>query len=110
MAYHNIPTAFSPGLLPLVVGFTGHRAFPGEDVSMIKQRVGEIYSTLRKKYPSTAIVLLTSLAEGADRFGAHIAYELGIPFIVPLPMKKEIYMEDFTSEESKREFLDLLQK
>ena len=96
--------------LPLVIGFTGHRAFPGEDVSAIERMVREIYQTLRTKYPSTPIVLLTSLAEGADRFGAHIAIELGIEFIVPLPMKAEIYEKDFESEESKKEFQYLLSK
>lgn len=96
--------------LPLVIGFTGHRAFPGEDVSAIERMVRDIYQTLHIKYPSTPIVLLTSLAEGADRFGAHIAIELGIEFIVPLPMKPEAYETDFESEVSRQEFQYLLSK
>lgn len=110
MKFPHNKISSSPQALPLVIGFTGHRAFPGEDVSAIERMVREIYQTLRTKYPSTPIVLLTSLAEGADRFGAHIAIELGIEFIVPLPMKPEIYEADFASEESKQEFQYLLTK
>ena len=100
----------SPSLLPLVIGFTGHRAFPGEDVSSIEKMVRKIYQDLHTKYPSTPIVLLTSLAEGADRFGAHIAIELGMEYIVPLPMKPEVYTTDFETVESKHEFQELLSK
>jgi len=100
----------SPSLLPLVIGFTGHRAFPGEDVAAIEQMVRQIYQDLRTKYPSTPIVLLTSLAEGADRFGAHIAIELGIDYIAPLPMKPEVYATDFETPESRQEFQFLLSK
>ncbi|MEI8134720.1 MAG: hypothetical protein WCH46_06535 [bacterium] len=103
-------TSSNSALLPMVIGFTGHRAFPGEDVVGIEKMVREVFESLRKKYSSTPIVLLTSLAEGADRFGALIALQLGIEYIVPLPMKPEEYEKDFPTEESKKEFYDLLSK
>lgn len=104
------PKTFSPGALPLVVGFTGHREFRDEDIPGIEKRVREIYETLQATYPSTPLVLMTSLAEGADRIAAHIAIELGVKFIVPLPMKPEIYATDFYHEESKHAFQELLQR
>src|SRR5947208_17066069 len=89
--------------LPLIIGFTGHREFRAEDIPILTGRVREIFQTLRKECPSTPLVLLTSLAEGADRIGARIAIESGIDYIVSLPMKREIYSTDFASEESKKE-------
>src|SRR5260221_10021632 len=100
----------SPSPLPLVIGFTGHREFRDEDVPRIEAKVREIFTSLQSKYPSTPITLMTSLAEGADRIGAYIAIEMGIECIAPLPMKPEIYLDDFIMEESRQEFHDLLSK
>ncbi|MEP7234633.1 MAG: hypothetical protein ABI778_04985 [Ignavibacteriota bacterium] len=101
---------FSSSHLPLVIGFTGHRDFSVEDIPHIQNKIREIFDDLRKKYPSTPLVLLSSLAEGADRFAAHIAIECGVDFIAPLPLAPEEYEADFSSEESKLEFRELLSK
>src|SRR5438105_15887265 len=98
----------SPSPLPLIIGFTGHREFRDEDIPHIELKVRDIFTVLQSKYPSTPITLMTSLAEGADRIGAHIALELGIECIAPLPMKPEIYEQDFESNSSKQEFHELL--
>jgi hypothetical protein len=98
------------GPLPLVIGLTGHREFRDEDIPHIQKRVREIFIQLKEKYPSTPLVLLTSLAEGADRIGAQIAIELGMEFIAPLPLDPQYYKTDFISDESKNEFDDLLNK
>lgn len=101
---------YKPKPLPLVIGFTGHREFRDEDIPSLEQSIRGIYRSLLTKYPSTPIVLLTSLADGADRIAAHIAIESGIPFIAPLPLKPEIYSSDFQSDESQQEFNELLAK
>ncbi len=52
--------------------------------------------------------LYSSLAEGADRLAARHALELlDVELIVPLPMKKEDLLSG-SSEDSKKEFLELL--
>src|SRR5258708_37592906 len=96
-------TPFKPALLPLVIGFTGHREFRTEDIQFIEQKVREVFSGLREKYPSTPLILLTSLAEGADRIAAHIAIEAGIALIAPLPLRPAVYQTDFLTDHSTEE-------
>ncbi len=60
-------------------------------------------------YPHTPIILLSPLAEGADRLVARVALRLKkIQLIVPLPMRKELYEKDFTKRDSLAEFDKLL--
>src|SRR5260370_266892 len=52
---------------PLVIGVTGHRDLREEDREHLKNSVRKVFTELRKQYPSTPFVLLSPLAEGADR-------------------------------------------
>jgi hypothetical protein len=55
------------------------------------------------------LVVLSALAEGADRLVAQrVLTRANARLIVPLPLARDEYMQDFESDESKREFLDLL--
>jgi 16S rRNA U1498 N3-methylase RsmE len=47
--------------------------------------------------PHTPLILLSALVEGADRLVARVALELGVHFIVPLPMPRDIYETDWQS-------------
>lgn len=97
---------------PLVIGVTGHRDLRPEDEDRLGQQVRAVLHGLRAKYPSTPLVLLSPLAEGADRLVARIALEpdLGARLVVPLPMAQRLYEEDFHSPESLAEFRELLQR
>ena len=53
---------------------------------------------------------MSPLAEGADRLVAHVALDLDIPLIVPLPMPRDTYVDDFETEESRAEFEELCDK
>lgn len=64
----------------------------------------------RRRYPSTRIVILSALAEGADRLVAHEALATGCSLVVPLPMEREEYVEDFATPESRAEFEALLER
>jgi hypothetical protein len=64
----------------------------------------------QKRYSSTPIVLLSPLAEGADRLVAEVALEVGARLVVPLPMPQHLYEEDFRSPESLAEFRCLLER
>jgi hypothetical protein len=92
----------------LVVAISGHRDLYDEDLPLLQKSVHEILKTLHKTYPDTALLLLTGLAEGADRVAARAMKELGFPYIAVLPMKADLYRIDFQSPESSAEFESLL--
>jgi len=94
--------------LPLVIGITGHRDLITEDIPVLKNRVKTVIEKLRDQCPNSSLLLMTALAEGADRPAAEVALENGIGLIVPLPMPQELYEKDF-SESSVKEFRKLLE-
>jgi len=97
-------------LIPLYLGITGHRDIRDEDKFLLKEEIKKIIGNKQIQCPDTPVVILTPLAEGADRLGAMAAIECGIPFIAPLPMPIEEYRKDFTDWESLEEFDFLLGK
>jgi hypothetical protein len=85
--------------VPLVIGVTGHRDLRNEDIEELKRRVGEVFDDIAKDYLTahspTPIIVLSSLAEGADQLVASVALERGAILIAPLPMPLEEYRKDF---------------
>jgi hypothetical protein len=98
------------GALPMVIGITGHRDIRPEDVPMLENAVRQFFEKLTTDYPNTPLMLLSPLAEGADRLTARIALACGARLIVPLPMPREVYSEDFKTDESKQEFHNLIEQ
>ena len=96
--------------LPLVIGVTGHRDLRADARAAIAGQVREILLHFKTTYPGTPLVLLSPLAEGADRLVAEVALEAGIgaKLIAPLPMTREIYERDFQTADSLAEFDRLL--
>lgn len=88
-----------PDRLPLVIGVTGHRDLRDEDVPGLEKEIGAIIARLRRDFlrndPETPIVVLSALAEGADRLVARVALAQGARLIAPLPMPLEEYRRDF---------------
>ena len=66
-----------PDRLPLVIGVTGHRDLRDQDVAKIEQQVAAVIAELRRDYlgseGETPIIVLSALAEGADRLVARVA-------------------------------------
>ena len=92
------------------VAITGHRDMV--ETKELGQKVSAFFDGLREQ--NQEIVLLSPLADGADRFVAEIFLqkqkEYGhLSLIVPMPFDKKRYMEDF-DEASKKDFLKLLTK
>jgi hypothetical protein len=94
--------------LPLVIGVTGHRDLRDRDREALDSCVRNIFSAFRRAYPHTPLVLLSPLAEGADRLVARVALDSGLSLVVPLPMPQSLYEMDFETPESKAEFRSLL--
>jgi hypothetical protein len=107
MSAQNKGVSFGP--LPLIIGITGHRNLRPEDVPSLETQVRNEFSTLRSRYPYTPLVLLSPLAEGADRLVARVALQLGVTLHVPMPMPRALYVTDF-SEAALREFEQLEQQ
>lgn len=95
-------------MLPLVVGVTGHRDVNLDRTADAETHVRAFFDSLRSAYPSTPIVLLSSLAEGADRIVARTALECGAQLYVVLPMQSSLYEKDFQSAQSVDEFWKLM--
>jgi hypothetical protein len=101
-------TAESPGPLPIVIGVSGHRDLRQADLPILESRVREILEKLKATYPATPMILLSALAEGADRLVARVALGLGFRLAAPLPMPNEEYAKDFP--DTVAEFNDLLEQ
>lgn len=92
------------GLVPLAVGVTGHRDLRPQDVDFLKSQVRSVFHTIRRTYPHTPLVLLTPLAEGADRLVAQVAEEFDVRFVIVLPLRVGDYKEDFPDSADEFEY------
>jgi hypothetical protein len=94
----------------LVIGVTGHRDIRDKDREQLKNSVRNVFMGLREQYRHTPFILLSPLAEGADRLVAEVALlpEIDARLIAPLPMRKDMYEADFESPNSLAEFNRLL--
>ena len=96
--------------IPIIIGVTGHRDLRPTDLPRLKDQVRAILSELRDHHRKTPLLVLSPLAEGADRLVANIALEQGARLVVPLPLAREEYEKDFETQESKNDFSDLLKQ
>ncbi len=77
------------------IGITGHRdLLPTQKEENIQILKGYLLKCQRE-HPDRELIVLTPLADGADRLIVEVASMLGIAYEVILPMPKEIYKEDF---------------
>ena len=93
--------------VPLVVAVTGHRDLVEAELPGIRSRVRDCLVGLRDAYPNRIVVVMTALAEGADRLVAREALALALPLWAVLPMRRDEYARDFVAAESRRRFDEL---
>lgn len=103
-------TEAAHGIFPMVLGVTGHRDLRVEDERILEQRVLDLIRMIKRTYPHTPLVLLSPLAEGADRLVAEVALAEGVQLVAPLPMPAEEYESDFEDEISREAFRNLLRR
>lgn len=114
--------------LTVQVGITGHRDIVAADhprvleqlqqvLRIIKEKTAALHREHRAFYQAYdngqdyRLRLISSLAEGADRMAAHEALAQGYELQCPLPFERRFYETTFqNTEESRREFRDLLQR
>jgi len=101
--------ALDTGRIPVVIAVSGHRVINSTDAPELYKAVVKVLNRIRKQSGAeTPLVLLSPLAEGADRIGAQAALDVGIHLVVPLPMPRAEYEIDFP--DSTGEFHRLLQQ
>jgi len=106
------------GLIPLVIGVTGHRNPAPECVADLEAAVERILGELDALAPRTPFTLLTPLARGCDRIAARVALRyrrrtagMGIEVVAVLPFRADDYRQDFAGDPADaREFEELLSK
>ncbi len=98
-------------MVSLIFAVTGHRDLCIGDFEGLEHEVGKIFADFQKdeRFPHTPLLLLSALAEGADRIAVRAARAASIPYIAVLPMPEDLYRNDFGTESSDREFEELLQ-
>jgi hypothetical protein len=102
-------------LRPLHIAITGHRLnqLPEEDRPRLRGEIAEVFSSVEAAAAEgcdgpVRLTLVSAIAEGADRYAAHAAVARGWRLITPLPFQVDRYLQDFSDEESKREFMTYL--
>jgi len=88
-------TRHAQARVPLVIGVSGHRDLVPEEVPVLERAVSSFLDDLKTRFPDLPLLLITPLAEGADRLVARVAVAAGIPLTVLLPMPADIYRTDF---------------
>ena len=85
--------------IPIILGITGHRNIEKMDYENLKISVRKIFDYLEKEYSSTPIVILSPLADGADRLVVEVSleskYKDKINTIISLPFNEDIYIQTF---------------
>jgi hypothetical protein len=102
----------SPGLR---IGVSGHRVppkLPEESEAPLRAHIDRILAaiaaTARKANSASALVIVSSLAEGSDRIVAAAGLAAGFALQVVLPFASAEYERDFETPMSRSEFEDLL--
>ena len=88
--------------IPLTIGVTGHLNPRAEDLGILRDAVRQEFAKILNRCPHTPVILLCSLAGGADLLCAETAEELGIPLRAVLPMEQAEYEKDFSPEDLAR--------
>lgn len=92
--------------IPLLIGIVGHRELPDEYLGELESELSQALDDICSSIPNTSVVLVSSLAVGADRLGARVGLSKGMELIVPLPFTVEVFQQDFPN--SVDEFKGLL--
>lgn len=88
--------------IPLTIGITGHMDPRIRDTLALRDAVKRELTKIRTRCPHTPMVMLCSLAQGADLLCAEAAEEVGVSLRAVLPMEQAVYEKDFEPKELAR--------
>lgn len=92
------------GRIPLFVGVTGHPDLHLAQVPAITHQLQAFIDELRAQVPSTPIVFLSSLDEGAEQMVASVAADSGCELACVLPLEREAYRAGLRTSSARAEF------
>ena len=111
VACMNSSTTFDlAGRVPIVLAVTGHRLIPKHDEEVLCKAVNDELNLVAQSNPHSPRILISALAEGADRLVASCALALGWQLCAVLPLMQGDYETDFHDEKSVAEFRELLKR
>ena len=84
-------TAIPLDRIALTVGVVGHREFPSELDLQLRSAFATILTTLSQAHPNSPVVVLSTLATGAEILAAEVAQSLDVPVVACLPRPAEAY-------------------
>lgn len=95
---------------PLTVGITGHRPnrMPESQWPRIESQLAEVMAEIEARHPRRSWVLISGLAEGADRLAAFVGLARGWKLHAILAFHRKRFEEDFGGPLSVGEFRALL--
>lgn len=82
-------------VVPLVIGVTSHRNLAAHEIEPLRQRVRDFFAQLKRDFPELPLMVLSALAEGGDQLVAHEALAAGARLVAPLPLPRDLYVDDF---------------
>jgi hypothetical protein len=88
------------------VGISGHRDLKKDKISEYKKELIDILKDIKNSHKDKEIILISPLADGADRLFIYAGMKLGLRYDVLLPMPLKLYEKDF-NDNSKNEFYKL---
>ncbi len=91
---------------PLIVGVTGHRNLDAHDARLMHLVMRELKKVVRR-HGDAPLLVLSGLAEGADRLVVDAAQKLGGRFVAVLPFPGTLYEQDFSGSASRAEYASL---
>jgi hypothetical protein len=78
-----------PPAIPIVIGVVGHRDIRVADQEALKTGLKQVFNEFREAYPHTPVVVMTSLAQGADSLAAWVAQDCQLDIRAALPMPED---------------------
>lgn len=102
----STPNISRKALAEIRIGVTGHRFLV--EIERVRDGVIAALDYIQAQFPRAKYTVISSLAEGADRLVAEEALARKMMLVVPLPLAKTLYMQDFATQESREEFTRLL--
>ena len=94
------------------VAVSGHRPnrLPEAEWPRLLRQLDAVMAELEASRQNRQFVLLSGLAEGADRLGAHAALSRGWGLAAVLPFSRTRYLADFPDQRARDEFFELLSR
>ena len=86
--------------IPVIIGVTGHRDLQQGSIPALRKLVRGELEKIKSLCPDSELIMLSSIAAGADSLCAEEALSLGFRLVCPLPVDAEIYRKDFSEEEA----------